>query len=78
MSKKPLPVVYEKYMRRQVEKGGGIFVGIQECEDKDYDLVLFNSPTTGSTIALKDYDCDPERIRVKIADSDAKFKPVRK
>lgn len=69
---------YETYLRREVEHGGGIYVGIQECEGLDYNLVLFNSPTTGSTLALKDYDCFPDRIRTKIADSDAKFQQEKK
>ena len=33
-------------------KVGGVWVGIQECEGWPYDLVLFNSPKTGSTLAL--------------------------
>lgn len=43
---------YENYFRKEVEAGGGVWVGIQECEGWPYDLVLFNSPKTGSTLAL--------------------------
>lgn len=66
--------IYTDFLKRRVERGGGVFVGIQETEDATYNLVLFNSPTTGSTLALEDYNCDPERIRIRIADSDAKFR----
>ncbi len=53
MAKKSLTEVYETYLRRQVEQGGGEYVGIQEYEGARYDLVLFNSPRTGSTLAVK-------------------------
>ena len=48
-----LDTAYTRWFRDIVEAGGGIWVGIQECEGKDYDLVLFNSPKTGSTLALR-------------------------
>ena len=48
-----LDTAYTRWFRDIVEAGGGIWVGIQECEGETYDLVLFNSPETGSTLALK-------------------------
>jgi hypothetical protein len=48
-----LDTAYEKFFRDVVKAGGGIWVGIQEYEGETYDLVLFNSPKTGSTLALK-------------------------
>jgi hypothetical protein len=47
----------EAYYRRAVEVAGGIYVGIQEGEsdgEKSDGLVLFNSPKTGSTLAVKE------------------------
>jgi hypothetical protein len=44
----------ERYFRRGVEVAGGEYVGIQECDvDHSLDCVLFNSPLTGSTLAVK-------------------------
>lgn len=37
------------------------------------DLVLFNSPATGSTLALHEADLTPEAVRQHIAESNAKF-----
>ena len=37
------------------------------------DLVLFNSPATGSTIALREADLTPDAVRRRIAESNAKF-----
>lgn len=56
-----------------VEEGGGIWVGIQECEGMLYDLALFNSKKTGSTLALKTTEVTPELVRDKIRRSDAAF-----
>lgn len=56
-----------------VEEGGGIWVGIQECEGIDYTLVLFNSKQTGSTLALKTNEITPELVNSTIRFSDAKF-----
>jgi hypothetical protein len=42
------------YFRRSVAVAGGEYVGIQECDvDHSLDCVLFNSPLTGSTLAVK-------------------------
>jgi hypothetical protein len=37
------------------------------------DLVLFNSPATGSTLALPEAELTPEAVRQTIRFSDAKF-----
>jgi hypothetical protein len=37
------------------------------------DLVLFNSPATGSTIALREADLTPDAVRQHIAESNARF-----
>jgi hypothetical protein len=37
------------------------------------DLVLFNSPATGSTLALREADLTPDAVRQHIAESNAKF-----
>jgi hypothetical protein len=66
-----------KLVQALVEKGGGIWIGIQECEGMDYDLVLFNSPKTGSTLALKTSEITPLRVQKHIAVSDAKFATQR-
>lgn len=62
-----------KPVQAYVEAGGGIWVGIQEYEGVSYDLALFNSPKTGSTLALKTSEITPERVRSHIAASDALF-----
>ena len=62
-------------LRTAVKEGGGIWVGIQECEGIGYGLVLFNSPTTGSTLAIKTTEAEitAELVRDKIRRSDAAF-----
>ena len=52
MAKKNLDDVYFAYIKAQVERSGAKYVGIQECEGREYDLVLFNAPS-GSTLAVK-------------------------
>ena len=74
MAKKTLDEVYANYFRQPVEDGGGIFVGIQECEGRNYDLVLFNSPTTGSTLALKTDRITSHAVWNRIHESDKTFK----
>jgi hypothetical protein len=56
-----------------VEEGGGVWVGIQDCAPHT-DLVLFNSPKTGSTLALKTTEITPELVRSKIKNSNTKFR----
>lgn len=66
-------------LQNLIEEGGGIWVGIQEYEGVSYSLALFNSPKTGSTLALKtseilsDVVAAPELVREYIAASDEKF-----
>jgi hypothetical protein len=59
-----------------VEEGGGIWVGIQECSPYT-DLVLFNSPETGSTLALKTTAITPELVASKIKNSNAQFRRTK-
>jgi FKBP-type peptidyl-prolyl cis-trans isomerase 2 len=53
VSKKSLDVIFVEYLKEQVEDAKATYVGIQECEGMPYDLVLFNHPKTGSTLAVK-------------------------
>ena len=53
MPKSTLDEVFEKYCKEEVEKAGAQYVGIQECPGWLYDLVLFNSPISGSTLCVK-------------------------
>jgi hypothetical protein len=39
---------------RIVSQAGGVYVGIQAADDARNNLVLFNSPVTGSTLAIKE------------------------
>lgn len=77
-----------KFTQSLVEAGGGIWVGTMDCPasrdgQPGYTLVLFNSPKTGSTLALKtseilsDIITAPERVREHIAASDALFTTQR-
>jgi len=67
----------EASARACVEEGGGIWVAIMDCSPHSADLVLFNSKTTGSTLALKVTEITPELVRSHIAESDAKFRRVK-
>lgn len=76
--KGPSGLIEDANMRKIVEDAGGIFIGYQKPEitksGKMFgNSVFFNSPKTGSTLALKFDQLTPENIRAKIADSDAKF-----
>jgi len=59
--------------RACVEEGGGVWVGIMECAGFLYDIVYFNSPKTGTTLALKSTEITPEEVRRHIKNSNAKF-----
>ena len=59
---------------KAVTEGGGMWVGLQETEGMPYKLVLFNSPTTGSTLCLKTSEITAALVRTHIATSDRKFK----
>lgn len=59
--------------KRIVETGGGVYVpGTMD------DLVLFNSPTTGSTLALQWHLLSAEAVRARIAESDKEFAKASK
>lgn len=67
-----------KRIHRAVVSGGGQWLGIQEIIEGD-PLVMFNSPTTGSTLAVPfnpatftDADFSTA-VHKRIADSDKKF-----
>lgn len=63
----------ESLARLAVEDGGGRWVGIQEFEGESFDLVLFNSPSTGSTLALRTSEITAASVRRRIEESDAAF-----
>ncbi len=50
-----------------VTRGGGIYIGMME------DLVLFNSPETGSTLALHEKQLTVQAVRDTIAVSNRQF-----
>lgn len=56
-----------------VEMGGGQYV-----PGTLGDLVLFNSPATGSTLAVSENDLTSDLVRAKIAESDAIFAAARR
>ena len=60
-------------IKYQVIAGGGKWVGIQEVVPPGPDLVLFNSETTQTTLALPVNECTAERVREKIIASDQAF-----
>ena len=69
-------------LKRAVLAGGGEYVGLQQGIHPSPDLLLFNSPTTGSTLAIPITDLllvtfsDSEfstAVRTKIAESDKTF-----
>jgi len=66
----------ESLARLAVKDGGGVWVGIQECEGVP-SLILFNSPTTGSTLALKTSELTADNVRRRIEESDAAFNLCR-
>jgi hypothetical protein len=43
---------YESKRKHAVEQGGGVFVGLQDCEGIMPDFYIFNDPATGSTLAF--------------------------
>lgn len=48
----------------------GTFGSVEEC---GYVLVMFDSPQTGSTLAMKTTELTPDAVRAHIKKSDAKF-----
>jgi hypothetical protein len=70
---KNLDEAYRDYFRKEVIAGGGQWVGVQECPGRDYDLILFNSPKTGSTLALPTTACTAHKVWDHIHESNKKF-----
>lgn len=79
MTLKNIVTAYQQYeqdvivsAQECVKRGGGEYVGIQDggpyCK-----LVLFNSPQTGSTLALKTTVITPDLVRDKIKQSNKAF-----
>lgn len=65
---------------RTVEAGGGQWVGLQDTFLPDREpLVLFNSPTSKTTLALPVSLCTVDNVRGKIMGADADFRkrPVK-
>ena len=64
----------EDNLKRNVTEGGGIWVGLQDTFIAgDEPLVLFNSPTSKSTLALPARLCTVANVRGKVHGSDADF-----
>jgi hypothetical protein len=66
-------------LRQLVAAGGGIWVGLQDTMNEDEPLVLFNSPTSKSTLALPLSLLSVDNVRGKIQGSDMDFqkRPVK-
>ena len=77
MSAKTLDEVYSKFFRKQVEEAGGIWVGIQEYLGHEYDLVLFNHPTTGSTLAVRTDCVSVTAVRARLAEHSQQWERAR-
>lgn len=70
--KQTLDQVELHYFKTVVKNGGGEYVGIQE--GLTFDLVLFNSPKTGTTLALKTTDpIDSDVVAARIRESNKKW-----
>ncbi len=67
----------ESLARLAVKNGGGQWVGIQEAEGMPYDLILFNSSQTGSTLGLKTTEITADNVRRRIEESNAAFNVCR-
>lgn len=55
-----------------VEAGGGRYQGVFDPDANIY-LVMFDSPATGSTLALPEHKLTPEAVRERIAESNKTF-----
>ena len=75
---KNLPGVREAYeeekIKKAVQDGGGKFVSVMDCSPYAENLVLFNSPATGSTLALEVSLCTADAVKKRITESDETFK----
>lgn len=83
MSSSP-QVASESVLKRLVSQAGGYWVGVQDLGSLAPSLLLFNSPTTGSTLAVKliEQNFSEARLvaemRQHIADSDALFAAAKR
>jgi hypothetical protein len=75
-----MTIEHSDALRLAVEAGGGQWVGLQDTfELLSEPLVLFNSPTSKSTLALPVSLCTADNVRGKIHGSDDDFqkRPVK-
>jgi hypothetical protein len=63
----------DAYYRRAVTVAGGVYVGIQECDDPSLNCVLFNHPHTGSTLAVKESDFTAVAVENKLNAHEAQW-----
>ena len=80
IGKKKVPPVYSSvdYFRRGVKVAGGEYVGIQECDvDHSLDCVLFNSPLTGSTLAVKVENFSEESVIARLEEHHHQWEVLR-
>ena len=80
IGKKKVPAVDTSadYFRRGVKAAGGEYVGIQECDvDHSLDCVLFNSPLTGSTLAVKVENFSEESVIARLEEHHHQWEVLR-
>lgn len=71
-------IAFREYCRRSVKVAGGEYVGIQECDvDHSLDCVLFNSPLTGSTLAVKVDNFSKESVSDKLEEHHHQWEVLR-
>ena len=69
-----MAIDYKDALRQSVEAGGGQWVGMQDTFVPGQEpLVLFNSPTSKTTLALPVSLCTADNVHGKIHGSDADF-----
>jgi len=74
VAKKTLDEIERAYFKNIVSEGGGVYVGIQNCDPLPYDLLLFNA-NTGSTLAVRtDTTNLPAAISKRLAEHEAQWK----
>lgn len=70
---------FDTHLHQIVEAAGGTWCGVQESIFPELPMLLFNSPKTGSTLAVRfdptDFDTTQlmVAVREKLAESDRKF-----
>lgn len=65
-------IIEEAFYSAVINLAGGIFQGVWKVPEFPH-LILFNSPATGTTLAVSVEDLNIETIRLHIAESDLKF-----